>query len=60
MITVNDRKMIVKIMIICLGNIAIRQVVKITRIFNKSLEDTRFFEKKSHLVHRYKPHEARF
>ena len=27
---------------------------------NKSLEDTLFFEKKSHLVHRYKPHEARF
>ena len=31
-----------------------------TRILNKSLEDTLFFEKKYHLVHRYKPHEARF
>ena len=30
------------------------------RILNKSLEDTLFFEKKSHLVHRYKPQEARF
>ena len=27
---------------------------------NKSLEVTRFFEKKITLVHRYKPHEARF
>ena len=31
-----------------------------TQILNKSLEDTLIFEKKSHLVHRYKPHEARF
>ena len=27
---------------------------------NKSLEVTRFFEKKITLVHKYKPHEARF
>ena len=31
-----------------------------TRILNKSLEDTLFFGKKIILVHRYKPHEARF
>ena len=31
-----------------------------TRILNKNLEDTRFFEKKNPLVHKYKPHEARF
>ena len=30
------------------------------RILNKNLEVTRFFEKKSTLVHKYKPHEARF
>ena len=28
--------------------------------FDKSLKDTLIFEKKSHLVHRYKPQEARF
>ena len=31
-----------------------------TRILNKSLEGTRFFEKRIPLVHRYKPHEVRF
>ena len=31
-----------------------------TRILDKSLEVARFFEKKIILVHRYKPHEARF
>jgi hypothetical protein len=31
-----------------------------TRILNKNLEVTRFFEKIITLVHKYKPHEARF